>query len=399
MRIFTILISLVLAAFVFVGFATSKATLIASPPLTPTLSPSSTAAQKEPAVARVSNSISKSGYDITPLSREAVTQLAKKLTPEQFAVTQQAGTEPAFCGTLLDNKKDGTYFCIVCGLPLFSSANKFNSGTGWPSFFSPADPAHVANIVDASHGMERVEIQCARCTSHLGHVFEDGPKPTGLRYCLNGASLVFHETGAKLPPESQPLSTAMMPETAYFAGGCFWGVEHYFQLAPGVISAESGYMQGSSAKPDYKEVCEQDSISKSARAAGYKPHAEVVKVVWDPAKITYERLLEGFFEMHDPTTMNQQGPDYGTQYRSGLYTTSDAQADIAKKYVAQLSTQNLFAGRKVVTEIEPAKSFFLAEEYHQDYIEKNPQRGCHIGQPWWLTEQAKMPASQGVSSK
>ena len=125
----------------------------------------------------------------------------------------------------------------------------------------------------------------------------------------------------------------------------------------------------------------------------------MVKVVWDPAKITYERLLEGFFEMHDPTTMNQQGPDYGTQYRSGLYTTSNAQADIAKKYVAQLSTQNLFAGRKVVTEIEPAKSFFLAEEYHQDYIEKNPQRGCHIGQPWWLTEQAKMPASQGVSSK
>lgn len=337
-------------------------------------------------VSNPSTKYSRSGYDITPYSREKVAELAKKLSPEAYRITQQAGTEKPFCGTLLDNKKDGTYCCVVCGLPLFSSTHKFNSGTGWPSFFQPFDIAHVAAREDNSHGMQRVEINCARCGAHLGHVFDDGPRPTGLRFCLNGEALVFHETGAPLPPESQPVKT----ETAYFAGGCFWGIEHYFQQAPGVISAESGYMQGSTANPTYKDVCTQDDTPASSRPASSEPwkgHAEAVKVVFDPTTITYQQLLQGFFEMHDPTQLNRQGPDYGTQYRSGLYTVNAEQEAAARKYVAELAALGSF-GRKIVTEIEPAKTFYPAETYHQDYLEKNPNRGCHIGKPWWLTKKS-----------
>lgn len=354
-------------------------------------------ATKEPTPVTTTTKYSRSGYDITPLSRERVAELAKKLDPEAYRVTQKAGTEAAFCGTLLDNKKDGTYCCVVCGLPLFSSAAKFNSGTGWPSFFQPFDRQHVGGREDGSHGMERVEIFCNRCTAHLGHVFDDGPKPTGMRFCLNGAALKFYEKSEARPPESMPAVTET--ETAYFAGGCFWGVEHYFQQAPGVISAESGYMQGSSQSPTYKEVCEQDEAPASSRPAGYKSHAEVVKVVFDPKAISYRQLLQGFFEMHDPTQMNRQGPDYGTQYRSGLYTVSDAQAAEAKAFVAELSAKSLFRGRKIVTEIEPAQPFTAAEDYHQDYLEKHPERGCHIGKPWWMDPAKKSPASAPASTK
>jgi len=159
------------------------------------------AATKGPAM---SPKISPSGYDVTPLSPERVKELAAKLTPEEYRVTQKAGTEPAFCGNLLDNHKDGVYVCVVCGLPLFSSAHKFDSGTGWPSFYREFDPQHVHRKRDISYGMVRVEIDCARCGAHLGHVFEDGPPPTGERHCLNSASLRFYEKGGTLPPESQP---------------------------------------------------------------------------------------------------------------------------------------------------------------------------------------------------
>ena len=148
--------------------------------------------------------LSTSGHDITPLPPAEVAKLAAKLTPEEYQITQKARTEPAFCGTLLDNHKEGLYACVVCGLPLFSSSHKFDSGTGWPSFWREVDPEHVARKADLSLGMRRVEIECARCGAHLGHVFGDGPPPTRERHCLNSASLRFHETGEPLPVESGP---------------------------------------------------------------------------------------------------------------------------------------------------------------------------------------------------
>jgi peptide methionine sulfoxide reductase msrA/msrB len=307
--------------------------------------------------------LSAAGHDVTPLSPGKVEQLAKKLTPEQYRITQKAGTEQAFCGTLLDNKKDGMYTCVVCGLPLFKSEHKFTSGTGWPSFFVGYDPAHVAEKTDASFGMVRTEINCARCDAHLGHVFPDGPPPTGQRYCLNSESLRFIENGAEVPKESQPL---MKTESGYFAGGCFWGVEHGFQMIPGVISVESGYQQGEVENPTYRQVC-----------TGNTGHTESVKVVFDPARVGYEQLVRFFMALHDPTQLNRQGPDYGTQYRSGVYTVGPEQQKTAEAVKLDLQASPAFAGRQIVTEVEPTEVFYPAEDYHQDYIEKTG-RSCHV---------------------
>ena len=327
---------------------------------------------------------SNAGFSVAPLSRDAVAELAKKLDPEAYRITQDAGTESAFCGTLLDNHKEGAYCCVVCGLPLFASAHKFDSGSGWPSFFQPFDPAHISTHKDNTLGMERVEINCARCSAHLGHVFDDGPKPSGLRFCLNGAALKFYEMGAVRPSESLPVAT----ETAYFAGGCFWGIEHYFQSAPGVLTAVSGYMGGSTKTPTYQEVCEQDQIPASKRAEGFIPQVEAVKVIFDPSRITFAQLLDGFFQMHDPTQLNMQGPDTGTQYRSAIYCTSDAQRSATSAAIAALTAKSAFSGKKIVTQVESVCAFTPAEEYHQDYLEKNPGRSCHIGKPWWLKNSA-----------
>ena len=313
--------------------------------------------------------ISKSAYDITPLSPKRVEELASKLDEETYRITQKAGTEPPFCGTLLDNHKQGVYCCVVCGLPLFSSDNKFTSGTGWPSFYQPFDPQHIKRIVDRSLGMVRTEIECARCGAHLGHVFDDGPKPTGERHCLNSASLVFYDKDQERPRTSQPIRT----ETAYFAAGCFWGVEHYFDMGPGVINALSGYMQGHTDKPTYKQICYEST-----------GHAETVMVVYDPARISYRRLVEAFFAMHDPTQFNRQGPDVGDQYRSGIWVVNPEQRKIAEEYIVELERAGAYK-RPIVTQVETAKTFFPAEDYHQDYIAVTG-RTCHVTNPWTRDE-------------
>jgi len=322
---------------------------------------------------------SKSGYDIAPLQKARVDELAAALDPEAFRITQRAGTERPFCGGLLDNKKDGVYACVVCDLPLFSSEHKFNSGTGWPSFYSEFDREHVNRRSDDSHGFASTEIICARCSAHLGHVFDDGPPPTGERHCLNSASLKFYDKGTE-PKSERPAilssrggsesSSESKTETAYFAGGCFWGLEHYFQLGPGVIESVSGYMQGHVENPTYKQVCGEST-----------GHAETVKVVFDPAKISYRRLLEAFFKMHDATQLNRQGPDYGEQYRSGIWYDNDNQKKQAEDYIKELTAKKAFGGQKIVTQVDAAKAFYPAEDYHQDYIEKTG-RACHVHNPW-----------------
>ncbi len=309
---------------------------------------------------------SKSGYDVTPLTPEQVKALAAKLDPEAYRVTQKAGTEPPFCGNLLDNHKDGVYTCVVCGLPLFNSRNKFNSGTGWPSFDREFDPVHVARHTDSTLGMTRTEISCARCGAHLGHVFDDGPKPTNERHCLNSASLKFVEAGQPLPPESQPAKL----ETAYFAGGCFWGVQHYFSRGPGVVLAVSGYAQGHVEHATYEQVC-----------GGETGHAETVKVVFDPQRIPYRRLLEAFFAMHDPTQLDRQGPDRGDQYRSGIWTTGEEQAKEAREIIREMEAAKKYGTKAIVTRVEPLKEFWPAEEYHQEYLAKNGA-ACHVKDPW-----------------
>ena len=309
---------------------------------------------------------SKSQYDITTLSPGEVEALARKLDSEAFRVTQRAGTEPPFCGTLLDNKRDGIYACVVCGLPLFSAEHKFKSTSGWPSFYREVDPEHVSRKRDLNHGMVRTEIACGRCGAHLGHVFDDGPEPTGERHCLNSASLTFYETGTELPPETRPVES----EVAYFAGGCFWGIEHFFQLGPGVLDASSGYMQGEIEQPTYEQVC-----------SGASNHAETVRVVFDPKRVSYRRLVQAFFAMHDPTQLDRQGPDVGTQYRSGIWTVSEEQRRQAQAVIRELRAEDRYLAREIVTRIEPAGRFWPAEEYHQDYIAKTG-RACHVANPW-----------------
>lgn len=273
------------------------------------------------------------------------------LTPEEAAVILHKGTERAFTGKYTDFSEKGTYVCKQCNAPLYRSSDKFMSDCGWPSFDDEI-PGAVKRIPDAD-GM-RTEIVCANCGAHLGHVFlGEGLTAKDTRHCVNSISLNFI-------PASSPKATA---DTAIFAGGCFWGVEYYMHKAPGVISTEVGYIGGRGEKPTYQQVC--------SHKTGY---AEAVRIIFDPKKTSYENVAKLFFEIHDPTQVNRQGPDIGDQYRSAVFYLNMEQKSTAEKLVGILRTK----GYDVATVIVPATKFWKAEEYHQQYYAKeNGTPYCH----------------------
>lgn len=321
-------------------------------------------------------------------AKPAETELKKKLDPLQYKVTQECGTEPPFKNAYWDNKKPGIYVDIVSGEALFSSLDKYDSGSGWPSFTRPIAAAGVAEKRDATHGMVRTEVRSKKADSHLGHVFDDGPQPTGQRYCINSASLrfipvekmaaegygdylePFVKAGLAKPSKpatTSPATSQLKQETATLAGGCFWGMEEILRKIPGVIEITVGYTGGKTADPTYKQVC-----------TGATGHAEAVRILFDPAKITYEDLLGYFFRMHDPTTLNQQHNDVGTQYRSAIFYHSEEQRQTAEKVKAQVDKSGKWK-RPIVTEITKASEYYPAETYHQDYLQKNPDGyNCHF---------------------
>ncbi|MFC1655361.1 bifunctional methionine sulfoxide reductase B/A protein [Patescibacteria group bacterium] len=270
-----------------------------------------------------------------------------KLTPEEEDVIVNKGTEAPFTGKYNDHFEDGVYTCKRCNALLYKSTDKFKSSCGWPSFDDEI-PGAIKHEPDAD-GM-RTEILCASCDAHLGHVFEgEGDTPKNVRHCVNSISMNF------------------IPEKdlgrAIFAGGCFWGVEYYMQKEPGVIDTTVGYIGGEKENPTYEEVC--------AHTTG---HIEALEILFDPAQVSYEKLAKLFFETHDPTQKDGQGPDIGEQYLSVIFYIDEEQKKIAEGLIELLHEK----GFDVATELREAGKFWPAEDYHQDYYEKKGDEPyCH----------------------
>nr|WP_313676379.1 bifunctional methionine sulfoxide reductase B/A protein [Mycolicibacterium sp.] len=306
----------------------------------------------------------------------------KALTPEQIRVTQRGGTEPAFTGEYWDHHEPGIYVDVVSGEPLFASTDKFDSGTGWPSFTKP-----IGNVVtkrDFKMLFPRTEVRSKQADSHLGHVFKDGPKNHGgMRYCINSAALRFvHREDLEAQGYGQYVGIFTKEErmseykTAVLAGGCFWGMQDLIRRQPGVVSTRVGYTGGRNANATYRN---------------HPGHAEAVEIVYDPAQTDYRALLEFFFQIHDPTTKDRQGNDTGSSYRSAIFYLDDEQKQVAVDTIADVDASGLWPGT-VVTEVVPASDFWEAEPEHQDYLLRIPNGyTCHYPRPGW-----KLPKREAV---
>ena len=263
------------------------------------------------------------------------------LTQAESRVMIDKGTERPFSGKYYKHKKDGTYTCKRCDAPLYNSSSKFDSSCGWPSFDDEIKGA-IKRVKDADG--KRVEILCARCDAHLGHVFEgEGFTDKNIRHCVNSISLNFEDKSVD------------RYKKAYFAGGCFWGVEYHFEKLKGVKSVESGYMGGDLKNPSYRDVSRGDS-----------GHLELVEVVYDSDIVTYESLAKLFFEIHDSTQKNGQGPDIGQQYLSAVFTSDSNEKKTIQKLIKILQSKGINPATKVLNK----EIFYKAEEYHQDYYNR-----------------------------
>jgi peptide methionine sulfoxide reductase msrA/msrB len=274
-----------------------------------------------------------------------------KLTTEEQRVMINKGTERPFTGQYYNFNGKGTYVCKQCYAPLYRSENKFDAGCGWPSFDEEIQGA-VNKTPDADG--QRTEITCANCGAHLGHVFYgEGFTSKNTRYCVNSISMIF-------VPDKNTSSI----DTAIFSSGCFWGTQFYFDKLEGVTSTMVGYTGGTTSNPTYKQVC-----------SGTTGHLEVVQVVFDTTKVNYEEVCKYFFETHDFTQTDGQGPDIGEQYMSAIFYRTMEQKQIAEKLIKILEEK----GYKVATTLRPAKTFWKAEDYHQDYYEnKGTTPYCHV---------------------
>jgi len=278
----------------------------------------------------------------------------KILNKDQFGVLRNKETEAPYTGKLLYNKDKGVYKCAGCGAELFTDEMKFNSHCGWPSFDKEIEGGKIKKVEDNSNGMHRTEIVCAKCGGHLGHLFDDGPTATGMRYCVNSLSLNFEKT-EKIVQQQY--------DTITLGGGCYWCVEAIYEMLDGVKSVESGFSGGKVANPSYREVC-----------MGTTGHAEVVQIVYDNKKTSLDEILKVFFTVHDPTTLNRQGADVGEQYRSVILYRNAAQQKTATDIINQLNKEKVY-DEPVVTAVQPFKVFYKAEDDHQDYYNANKSNG------------------------
>ena len=275
-----------------------------------------------------------------------------KLSEDEKYVLVHKGTEHPNTGKYTNEKSNGVYTCKLCDAKLYTSSDKFDSHCGWPSF-DDAIPGAVKRVPDADG--RRVEIVCANCGGHLGHVFEgEGYTSKNTRHCVNSISL-------NLKPEKNEKDTSL--SYAYFAGGCFWGVEYYLEKLDGVKSVASGFMGGHVKNPGYYEV-----------VSGKTGHLEAVEVIYDSSKISYKKIAKTFFEIHDPTQANGQGPDIGSQYLSAVFTSDDKEISTVKELIEELDEN----GFDVATKILPEAEFYKADEGHQNYYNKKGSKPyCH----------------------